>query len=158
MDVLSLTRHSRFCTLPSAKVLKQQSQLTVDFLIFDWCFRRSHSSFPGILWDNKTWKEQTERKVEKGSFTFVASIKWTSLRKQLTFHGATTGLPTKWRLRNERKKFHTDDPSLPRSGYCFWLVKENFNQSGSNQFRVITRHQYGISALVALAKRLVFSD
>ena len=81
--------------------------------------------------------------------TFVASIKWTGLRKQLTFHGATTGLPTKWRttgfpakwrttglptkwrttgfpakwrLRNERKKFHTDDTSLPRSGYCFWLV------------------------------------
>ena len=37
-----------------------------------------------------------------------------------------------------------------------WL-KQIFNQSGSNQFRVITRHQYGISVLVALAKRLVFS-
>ena len=35
--------------------------------------------------------------------------------------------------------------------------KQIFNQSGSNQFKVITRHQYGISVLVALAKRLVFS-
>ena len=26
-------------------------------------------------------------------------------------------------------KFHTDDASLPRSGYCFWLAKICFNQS-----------------------------
>lgn len=37
-----------------------------------------------------------------------------------------TGFPAKWRLRNERHKFHTDNVFLPTSGYSFWLV---LNQS-----------------------------
>ena len=48
-----------------------------------------------------------------------------SLRKQPTFGGAITGLPAKWRLRNERINsilMTRHYPDLPRSGYCFWLV------------------------------------
>ena len=31
------------------------------------------------------------------------------------------------------QKFHTDDASLPRSGYFFWLVESNFQCSTTNQ-------------------------
>ena len=61
-----------------------------------------------------------------------------SLRKQPTFCDATTA-----------QKFHTDDVSLPWSERCFWLVKILLQPIRSTtQIRVVTRHQYGISALV----------
>ena len=31
------------------------------------------------------------------------------------------------------QKFHTDDASLPRSGWCFWLVESNFSRGMTNQ-------------------------
>ena len=31
------------------------------------------------------------------------------------------------------QKFHTDDPSLPRSGECFGLVESNFPRGTTNQ-------------------------
>ena len=31
------------------------------------------------------------------------------------------------------QKFHTDDASLPRSGWCFWLVESNFPRGTTNQ-------------------------
>ena len=38
--------------------------------------------------------------------------------------------------------------SLPRFGFCFWLVKANFHTVRSTtQISVVTSHQYGISAL-----------
>ena len=40
-------------------------------------------------------------------------VKKISLRKWPTFRDATFGV---------HAKFHTDDVSLPRSGWCFWLV------------------------------------
>ena len=45
----------------------------------------------------------------------------------------------------------TDDVSLPRSGYCFSLVKANFPRGMNNQKQiwVVTRHQYGNTALVS---------
>ena len=60
------------------------------------------------------------------------------LRKQPTFRDATPA-----------QKFHTDDVSLPWSEWCFWLVKILLQPIRSTtQIRVVTRHQYGISALV----------
>ena len=38
----------------------------------------------------------------------------TNLRKQPTFHDVNTGFPAE-----RTEKFHTDDVSLPRSGWCF---------------------------------------
>ena len=75
-----------------------------------------------------------------------------SLRKQPTFCDATIAFPTKWHLtdlRNERKNSNnTDDVSLSRFGFCFWLVKANFHTVRSTtQISVVTSHQYGISAL-----------
>ena len=51
------------------------------------------------------------------------------------------------------QKFHTDDASLHWSGWCFWLVapREKFDSTKQKhyQMRVVTRHQYGIAALVS---------
>ena len=48
-------------------------------------------------------------------------------------------------------KFHTDDDaSLPRCGWCFWLVKANFQPIRlTTQIWVVSRHQHGISAFVS---------
>ena len=45
------------------------------------------------------------------------------LRKQPTFHHAITSFPLKWCWRRGAQKFSTDDISLPRSGWCFWLIE-----------------------------------
>ena len=48
------------------------------------------------------------------------------------------------------QKFHTDNASLARSGKCFWLVENLLPPiRGTTQIWVVTRHQYGISALVS---------
>ena len=68
------------------------------------------------------------------------------------------------------QKFHTDDVSLARSGQCPWLVRNLIHPIRSTtQIWVVTRHQYGISALVSqtsfrgetsdcVAKRQLFSQ
>ena len=45
-----------------------------------------------------------------------------SLRKKTEFRDATSGLPAKWRLRNERKNSILADASLLRYGRCFCLI------------------------------------
>ena len=51
---------------------------------------------------------------------------------------------------NRAQKFHTDDATLRRPGYCFSLNEANFQPiSITTQIWVVTRHQYGISALVS---------
>ena len=66
------------------------------------------------------------------SFEFMAKTLWKevscSLRKQSTFGDATTGFPAKWRLRNECRN------SI--------LMTRHYPD-------LMTRHQYGISALVS---------
>ena len=75
-----------------------------------------------------------------------------SLRKQPTFRDATTGFPTKWRLRNERRNSilmarHYPDLSSASDWSC--RVGNLFQPIRSTtQIWVVTRHQYGISALV----------
>ena len=63
-----------------------------------------------------------------------------SLRKQSTFHGATTRcLLTKWSLRNECRNsilMTCHDASLPRSDECVWLAK-NVLQPISSTLRLI---------------------
>ena len=87
--------------------------------------------------------------------THILSISWLcmcSLRKQPRFGDATAGFPAKWRLRNERRNSilitrHTDLGSA-----CDWL-NQIFDAvrpiRSSTQIWVVTRHQYGISALVS---------
>ena len=53
--------------------------------------------------------------------TTTASFWLSSLRKQPTFHDAIT--PRDITFEEWLQKFHTDDASLPRYGYCLWLVE-----------------------------------
>ena len=84
-------------------------------------------------------------------FSFDKCVIRLSLRKQPTLGDATTGFPAKWRLRNERRKSMTDDASLiqfypDRSCRVGNLIQPI---RSTNQIWVMTRHQYGISALVS---------
>ena len=54
--------------------------------------------------------------------------------------------------KKQAQKFHTGDVSLARSGKCFLLVEPNSLARrpirSTTEILVVTRHQYGISALV----------
>ena len=75
----------------------------------------------------------------------------TSLRKQPTFRDATTGFPTKWRLRNEHRnsilmtRHYRDLDSasdwLKQISHAPWPIRS------TTQIWVVPRHKYGISAL-----------
>ena len=70
-----------------------------------------------------------------------------SLRKQPTF--ATPIMTSERRA----QKFHTDDVSPPGSESCVWLVRQIWRvvlsiRGFTTQICVVTRHHYGISALV----------
>ena len=76
-----------------------------------------------------------------------------SLRKQPTFGDATTGFPAKWRLRNERRNSILMTRHYPGLGSTSdWLNQISHAARAirsTNQILVVTRHQYGISALVS---------
>ena len=76
-----------------------------------------------------------------------------SLRKQPTFSDATTGFPAKWRLRNERRNSILMTRHYPDLGSASdWSCRVgNLLQPirSTTQIWVVTRHQYGISALVS---------
>ena len=73
----------------------------------------------------------------------------TSLTKQTTFRDATGGFPAKWRLRNERRNSrHYTDPGNASD----WLMQISQTARpirSTTQIWVVTRHQYGISALIS---------
>ena len=74
------------------------------------------------------------------------------VRKQPTFRDATTGFPAKWRLRNERRNSILMTHHYPDLGSASdWSGRVgNLIQPirSTTQIWVVTRHQYGISALV----------
>ena len=41
--------------------------------------------------------------------------------------------PREMTSEKQAQNFHTDDASLPRSGYCFWLVEANFPRGTTSQ-------------------------
>lgn len=59
-----------------------------------------------------------------------------SLRKQQTFRDATTGLPPKWRLRNDRRSSilmtHHSNVTKARSGKCLLLAENVLNPFNNN--------------------------
>ena len=61
--------------------------------------------------------------------------------------------PLQMTFEKQAQKFHTDDASLPRSGWCFWLVVRVVNliqpMRGTTQIWLVTCHQYGISVLIS---------
>ena len=71
-----------------------------------------------------------------------------SLVKQSKFGDATTGLPDKWRLRNERRNSLLLTRLGSASSRAPWEIW--FNQSEAlPKSGVMSRHQYGISAFVS---------
>ena len=78
---------------------------------------------------------------------------FSSLRKHLTIGDATTGFPAKWRLRNEHRNSILMTRHYPDLGSASdWLNR--ISQAArpirsTTQIWVVTRHQYGISALVS---------
>ena len=77
-----------------------------------------------------------------------------NLRKQLTFpDDSTTGFPTKWRLRNERRNailmtgHYSDLGSAFDWSYRVEILLQPIRSTG--QIWVFTRHHCGISALVS---------
>ena len=69
----------------------------------------------------------------------------TSSRKQSTFGDDITGFPTKWHLRNEHRNSILMTRHYPDlGGASDWL-----NQISRAAWPLMTRHQYGISALVS---------
>ena len=122
------------------------------------------------MWGGFTWRQRTVMYVEKATYfgkfcylnsscirksitlLFMSSSR-NSLRRQPTLGDATTGFPAKWRLRNERRnsilmtRHYTDLGSASD-----WSRRvRNFIQPSrsTTQIRVVTRHQYGIAALVS---------
>ena len=81
------------------------------------------------------------------------SIKMRSLRKQLTFGDASTGFPAKRRLRNECRNNILMACHKPDLGSVSdWLNQISHAARpirSTTQIWEVTRHQYGISALVS---------
>ena len=84
----------------------------------------------------------------------ISSYLWiNSLRKLPTFGDATTGFPTKWRLRNERRNSILMTRHFPDLGSASdWLSKIShaarpFRSTARAQIWVVTRHQWKDSFL-----------
>ena len=84
---------------------------------------------------------------------FLFNLTVHSLRTQPTFGNATTGFPAKWRLRNERRNSILMTRHYPDLGSASdWSCRVgNLIQPirSTTQIWVVTRHQYGISALLS---------
>ena len=80
-------------------------------------------------------------------------IQTASLRKQTTSRDATNGFPAKQRLRNERRNSILMTPHYPDLGNAFdWSCRVGHLLQpirSTIQIWVVTRHQYGISALIS---------
>ena len=73
------------------------------------------------------------------SVAFIWMVAWENSPR----HCATPSMVSREMTFEKRtQKFDTDDVSLPRSGWCFWLIVPR-----GTQIWVVTRHQYGISVL-----------
>ena len=88
------------------------------------------------------------------NYIFQRVFENNSLRKQPTFGDATTVYPAKWRLRNERinstlmmRHYSQDLDSASDWSYRVGNLIQPIRST--TQISVVTRHQYGISALVS---------
>ena len=83
----------------------------------------------------------------------VTLINNTSPRKQPKFRCATTGFPAKWRLRNERRNSILITRHYPDLVSASDWLKQICHAArpirSTTQNWLVTRHQYGISALVS---------
>ena len=111
--------------------------------------------------DLKVWIHVSQSNVPLETWpsrraTFVMSLVRPgrgSLRKQPTFHDTNTGFPAKWQLRNERRNSILMARHYPDLGLASdWLKQISYAARpirSTIQIWIVTRHQYGISALVS---------
>ena len=97
-----------------------------------WPFHCSESEIENWIW---AW---IHRKI-----LIVNRKGYGSLRKQSTFCDATTGFPAKWRLRNERRNSILMTRYYPDLGSTIQPIRS------TTHIWVVTRHPYGMSALVS---------
>ena len=109
------------------------------------------SRMAGVFLQNSEWLLSLVIRVGKLSESSFRSV--FSLTKQPTFRDATTGFPTKWRLRNKCRNsilMMRHYPDL--GGASDWLCSVgNLLQPirSPTQVWVVTRHQNGISAVIS---------
>ena len=93
------------------------------------------------------------RSVLRSNFQQEKWVFCDSPKKQPTFSDATTGFPAKWRLRNEPRNSVLMTSHYPDLGSASdWLTQISRAAQPirrTTQIWVVTRHQYGISALVS---------
>ena len=132
-----------------------------------FCFRSIANQFVGVTSRLKRTKaatiEPAFRLLHSHTFCLVRLRKsqWFSLRKQQIFR---FGLPAKQRLRNKRR--NSIMMTLTSQIWVELLIGRKFSHPvrSSTQFWVLTRHRYGISALISrestgsVAKYRLFSE
>ena len=79
----------------------------------------------------KHWEDRWKYDAQKRCLILWWNMPWENSQHFFTL--LLDGFPGKWCMRNELKKFHTGDVSLPRSGYYFWLVEANFPRGTTNR-------------------------
>ena len=105
-------------------------------------------------WMGTNMVDRNQQKHLSPSFATKAWIySSSSLRKKPTFGDATIGFPSKWRLRNQRSNSILMTRRYPDLGSASaWLNQVSHAARlirSTTQISVVTRHQYGISALVS---------
>ena len=92
----------------------------------------------------------TESLLFVGNVIKKALLSLISLRKQPAFCNVTTGYPSKLRFRNKRRNSMLMTGHYPDLGSASDSLKICFNRLGvTTHICLVTRHQYGISALVS---------
>ena len=97
----------------------------------------------------ESWNPESTASSPQSKIVPLPSVK----RQKPTFHDAITGFPAKWRLRNERRNSILMTCHYPDLGSASdWSCHVgNLIQPirSTTQIWVVTRHQYGISALIS---------
>ena len=146
--------------IPVAREISSMSSLTHrTFGRFSW---RLSYPLDNILWSCLNDSEAQERglynsKISRGRMPPdpIRSLRLHSLRKQTTLRDATNGFPANWSLRNERRNsilgmMTNHYPDL--NSASDWLKQVSHASRpirSTTQIWVVTRYQYGISALAS---------
>ena len=109
--------------------------------VWKWLYRSYGNDYNGV--STKKWSvNKNFNQISKNRFQLKQLIpKGHSLRKQPTFRDDTTSFPVKWRPRNDTTY---QIGVVLRIG---WKLPRPIRST--TQIWVVTRHQYGISALVS---------
>ena len=144
--------------IPVAREISSMSSLTHrTFGRFSW---RLSCPLDNTLWSCLNGSEAQQRGLYNSKISLgrmppgpIGSLRLHSLRKQKTFRDPTDGFPANWRLTNERRNSILMTNHYPDLNSAFDWLKQVSQAArpirSTTQIWVVTRHQYGISALVS---------